>query len=240
VNEHIDDGPGYHPASTSEDVSFEAADGTTLKGTVYQPYEVKAGVVCLPMYGRTRETFNPIVDLLVQQGLVVLTLDPRGVGDSGSDADRKAVKGRETAVFKAQTQDVEAAYKLLHDKYGLGADAPTGLIGASIGAAVSVLYAADHPGLKALVLLSPGDYMGTRASSVAGRIKARVLLTTEDEGTAAPIRQALEAGGNAPEYYAHAVGDKDKPIKDHATNQFGKDYGVEDKLVEFLHSALGV
>lgn len=236
---HVANSAGTAPAAKSKDVTITAADGTSLNATVFAPEHPKAGVVCLPMYRATRETFNPIADPLVQQGFLLLALDPRGFGKSGSDAQRKDVANRKSAVFEAMTQDVEAAFKALHEDFGLADDAPTALIGASVGGTVAVLYAAAHPGLKALVLLSPGDYMGVKASGVAGGIKAKVLLTTEDAKTAAPIRAALEKAGNAPEYYTHAVADESVPINDHATNQFGKNYGVEDKLVSFLNAAVG-
>jgi dienelactone hydrolase len=219
----------------TRNVTITTDDDVTIHGTLYLPSgDIKGGVVCLPMYRRTRETFKPAADLLVKQGIAVLAIDPRGHGDSGTEEHALLVSERDTEVFRAMTGDVEAAVKALRERHGVG-DRPIGILGASAGAAVAVLFAAGRDDIAALALLSPGDYLGLEASRSAGDVNARVLITTEDTTTADPIYTALfGSGAGIPEYHQDSLKDARQRITHHGTDQLNKEYGIEEKLAEYF------
>jgi len=227
------------PRQLERNVSFTTGDGVKINATLHLPEgEVTGGVVCLPMYRRTRETFKPAVPSLVKQGIVVLAIDPRGHGESGTPEHAEAVLQRKAEVFQAMTADVAGAIRELRTRYGVGSK-PVGLLGASAGAAVAVLYAAEKRDVAAIALLSPGDYMGLDVSGQASNVRARVLITTEDTTTADPIYSALFGSGSGlPEYHQDSLKDARKRIAEHGTDQLNKEYGIEDKLAEFFARTL--
>jgi dienelactone hydrolase len=227
------------PSRAEQTITLTTEDGVELKGTLYRPEgRIRAAVVCLPMKGATRESFKPVARLLVQRGVVVLALDLRGHGDSGTAADAANVEQDDAEVFRAMQADVIEAVRALREGYGVGAD-PVGLLGAGTGAAVAALYAAGNEDIRGLALLSPGDFAGMRPSAQANNIKARVLITTEDENASDPIYTALfAAGAGIPEYHQDCLRDPTRRITHHGTDQFNKEYGIETRLADFFEHTL--
>lgn len=97
-------------------------------------------VVCVPGMGDTRATYRHLVPLLVAAGYRVATMDLRGHGDSDTTFDSyDDIAGAE-----------DVALLIRH----LGG--PATVVGNSMGAAIGVILAAEHPELVAgLALLGP-------------------------------------------------------------------------------------
>ncbi|MCC6464977.1 MAG: alpha/beta fold hydrolase [Planctomycetes bacterium] len=221
------------------EVGFATEDGCKVAGTLHLPVERPVGaVLCLHQYMSARESFDAVVPLLVSKSLAVLAIDLRGHGKSGTQQDSDKVQGRDPALFAAMAADVAGAVNLLRAEPGLK-DVPLGILGASVGSGLALQYAAQHEEVKALCLLSPGDYLGVPASESALKVHCRVLMTSEDAATADPVYTSLFRAGKVPEYLQEGVGEAARPIKHHGTDQFGQGYGIEEKLAEFFAAMKG-
>lgn len=221
------------------EVDFTTGDGCKVSGTLHLPAEKPLGaVLCLHQYMSARESFDAVAPLLVSRSLAVLAIDLRGHGKSGTQQDYDKAQHRDPALFAAMAADVAGAVNLLRAEPGLK-DVPLGIVGASVGAGLALQYAAGHEDVKALCLLSPGDYMGVPASESALKVQCRVLMTSEDAATADPVYTSLFRAGKVPEYLQESVGEGARPIKHHGTDQFGQGYGIEDKLADFFAGMKG-
>lgn len=230
-----DGGATVGPESPVQDVDLTTTDGVSLKGTVYRPEgPVRGGVLCLHMYMRDRTTFNALAPSLVERGFVVLAIDMRGHGQSGTREHMVQVEDRDPAVFHAMPADVEAGVKWLRKSGGVG-PGPLGIVGASVGCSVALHYAATRGNVRALVLLSPGEaYLGMDAVAPARRIKGTpVLMTTEDETQSKPVYEALRTADKDVEvrHATQGFAEDHAVFEHHGTEQFGQGYGVEEEIV---------
>lgn len=97
-------------------------------------------VVCVPGMGDTRATYRHLVGPLVEAGYRVATMDLRGHGDSDTTF--------ESYDDIAGAEDVALLIRHL--------DGPATIVGNSMGAAIGVIVAAEHPELvRGLALLGP-------------------------------------------------------------------------------------
>ena len=144
---------------------------TQYLGTI--PYEVAGEgplVLCIPGMADLRSTYRFLTPALVAAGYRVATIDLRGHGDSTADS-----------------TDTDTAY----DNPGNAADAaalithlggPAVVLGNSMGAAIGVLIAAEHPALvSGLMLVGPFVRNGKvpRAMKVLMRVlTSRPLVAT--------------------------------------------------------------
>src|SRR5207249_1163508 len=95
------------------------------------------------------------------RGFAVLSIDGRGFGESTKRVDRSTVSaGRTDADVKAMLGDVGAACEFLSKQQNVDAGR-VGIVGASYGSSLAIIYAADHQNVAAVALLSPGlNYFG--------------------------------------------------------------------------------
>ncbi len=141
-----------------EEVRFAADDGTPLYGWFLPAGPGRPGLVLCHGYQRAlEETFSLGCDLRVR-GFNVLLFDFRGCGRSG---------GRFTTIGYAEPRDALAAVRWLQGR--LGADAPIGLLGISMGGAVALTVAGQCPAVRAVVADSA---FATLSGAVAHRLRA--------------------------------------------------------------------
>jgi dienelactone hydrolase len=132
-------------------VTMTTSDNIVITGTLYSAGGSSApAVLCLHQWRSDRGAFAGLADILSAEGITVLAIDMRGNGDS-----RKKTDGSRVEPDRMAVADVAAAVAFLQKSHGVD---PTriGIVGASYGSSNALLYAADHPGIKALALLSPG------------------------------------------------------------------------------------
>jgi dienelactone hydrolase len=93
----------------------------------------------------------------------VLAIDLRGHGETvDAGGNRGAVDALTDADYKAMLKDIKAAHDWLVKQRGLETDR-VGIIGASIGANLGILYAATDRRVRTVVAMSPGlDYRGLK------------------------------------------------------------------------------
>lgn len=133
-----------------EEVRFTTADGVVITGTLYAAGDRAPAVLCLHQWRSDRGSFAALAKTLQGAGMTVLAIDLRGYGGSTRTARGGSVRPDRRAV-----EDVKAAMAFLraHPK----ADpSRIGIVGASYGSSNALIYAADDPGVRALVLISPG------------------------------------------------------------------------------------
>ena len=147
-------------AAPARRVTFRAEDGAMLNGAYYEPSRRPApGIVLLPMLRRTHADWDAAASQLSDAGFAVVALDYRGGDEIG-----------------AYALDVRAAKAFLRERPEVIGNS-LGIAGASIGANLAVLDAADDPGVLSIALLSPGiDYKGLRTDAAMKRFGARPAL----------------------------------------------------------------
>src|SRR3954468_12790151 len=133
-------------AATSRRITVRTDDGVTLAGTYFEASRRPApGVVLLPMLTRTHEDWASAGARLADAGYAVLAIDFR----NGGDADAASLE-----------LDVRAAKEFLRERPEVIPNS-FGLAGASIGANMAVIDAAEDPTVHSIALLSPGlEYRG--------------------------------------------------------------------------------
>jgi dienelactone hydrolase len=168
-------------AAAPRRVTFRAEDGGSASGAYYEPSRRPApGIVLLHMLRRSHADWDPAASQLSDAGFAVVALDYRG----GEDLRRYAI-------------DVKAAKAFLRERPEV-MPGSIGIAGASIGANLAVLDAADDPGVLSIALLSPGlDYRGLRTEAAMKKFGARPALlagSTKDPYTARSIRLLTTIG----------------------------------------------
>lgn len=148
----------------SMDVTIQTKDNISIAGT-YIPGSLPFGVVLLHMMPANKESYNSFAELLSQAGFHTLAIDFRGHGQSaGGDYTSFTDKEHQKYYF-----DLQAAIEYLHKQ---NPEMRIGIVGASIGANISIQYATEGP-LKFIVLLSPGvNYYGINAGELISKIPA--------------------------------------------------------------------
>ena len=168
-------------AAPGRRVTFRAEDGATLSGAYYEPSRRPApGIVLLHMLRRSHIDWDAAASQLSDAGFAVLALDFRSGEELG-----------------AYALDVRAAKAFLRERAEV-APGGIGIAGASIGANLAVLDAADDPGVTSVALLSPGiDYRGLRIEAAMKKLGARPALlagSTKDPYAARTIRHLTTIG----------------------------------------------
>lgn len=133
------------PDGSAREVTFQAADGTTLSGTLFGLGDKV--IVLSHMFPTEQTSWHTFAQAAAERGYLALTYDYRGYGATGGEKDIPLI-----------VDDTRAAYDFAVSQ---GATQVI-LIGASMGGTASIKVAATAPdGLAGLVVLSsPNEFMG--------------------------------------------------------------------------------
>lgn len=220
-------------------VRFATRDGVTLVGSYYPPARGPVpSILLLHMLARDRTDWNLLAAKLQAAGWAVLSLDLRGHGESRLQGG-KTLHWRDfsDADFNKMVLDVEAAQEYLKGlkEVDLGRMA---IVGASIGCNIALNYAADHPQVRALALLSPGlEYRGVlsepamRRYGASGR-SALIVASTDDPYSADSSKRlkSLAEARTALILY---------PGAGHGTRMLAKERDLEERILGWLKANLG-
>lgn len=145
------------PISMSERVTFETSDGVIIVGDYYKGPSGGSTALLLHMRPATRASWNDFASKLVANGFSALAIDLRGHGESNRTKDGRTLDYQKfsEAEEKQSIKDLEATTLWLEREHGIAGEELV-LVGASIGANLSLQYLAEHNEVPALVLLSPG------------------------------------------------------------------------------------
>jgi dienelactone hydrolase len=168
-------------AAAQRRVTFRSEDGATLSAAYYESSRRPApGIVLLHMQRRSHVDWDAAASQLADAGFAVVALDYR----SGDELGAYAIDVRAAKAFLRERPEVMSG--------------SIGLAGASIGANLAVLDAADDPGVLSIALLSPGlDYKGLRTEAAMKKYGARPALlagSTRDPYAARSIRHLTTIG----------------------------------------------
>ena len=206
-------------------VTLRTEDGVTLVGSYDEPARRPApGIVLVHMLTRTHEDWQPLISRLAGEGFAVLAIDLRGHSGSGG----------ERSDLTAMLLDVRAAEAFLGGRPEVIASS-LGIAGASIGANLAVLAAADDEAVRSVALLSPGlDYRGLRTEAAMkkyGPRPALLVASVNDAYAARSVRTLASIGPGKPETrMTGAAG--------HGTVLLSRDHELVSVLVDWFRRTL--
>jgi pimeloyl-ACP methyl ester carboxylesterase len=131
---------------SEEKISFTSSSGKTLAGTLHHPLdELSRGTVIL-CHGmdsnRNSEKLGYLGRALAIRGILTLRFDFAYVGQSSEKF--------EDITYSGEVDDLRAAYSFMRDRYA----GKIGVLGSSMGGTVALLFAAEEPGIAALVTIA--------------------------------------------------------------------------------------
>ena len=211
-------------AATGRAVALTAPDGTPLAAMLYEGApRPSPAVVLVHMLGRSKDEWGAVALRLQESGLTVLAVDLRGHGGSG---------GSRTSLT-AMTADVRAAVEWLTAQANVRPGA-IAIVGASLGASLSALAAADLATVRGIGLISPSlDYRGLRldpALNKLGRRPVWLVASTEDPYALRTVREMAVAEGSREQRLSAA--------RAHGTALFAADPDLTSALVDWLRRTL--
>lgn len=174
-------------ANASEEVSFTTSDNISIRATFSHPQgraQVPA-VILLHQLAGERHAWNTLAQKLVGNNYAVLAIDLRGHGDSTAFGEStRTYKDFTDADYGAMIRDVRAAAAYLRSRKDVNGDR-LALIGASIGANLSLQYAAEDMQVRTVVMLSPGlNYRSLKTLPYVESYDMRALFLVVAEGDA--------------------------------------------------------
>jgi alpha-beta hydrolase superfamily lysophospholipase len=174
--------PGQSRAA--QRVTLRTDDGVVLAATWYEPPSRGPAVILVHMLHRSRHDFDALASRLASEGIGALTVDLRGHGES---------QGTVGQDFAPMVADVKAARRFLTGRSDVSGK--IGYLGASLGANLVALAAADDPGISILALLSPSlEYRGLRIETAMRKYGARpvLMVVSDDDPYASRSARELE------------------------------------------------
>lgn len=219
-------------------VKFESAEKAEIVGTFYEsPKANSPAVLMLHQWQSNRKSYDELARRLQAKGFGVLAIDGRGFGESVKTTDGKTIApARDAETVKAMKADVDNAFQFLAKQKNVDA-ARIGIVGASYGSSLAIIYAAENKQVKAIALLSPGlNYFGNMPTESAvksfGSRPLLLVAAEDDKESADSVRKLKESGGN--EKYETQV----YPKGGHGTGLFAAKVGLEELLDQFLTKSL--
>ena len=170
-------------------VTVPVSDGTMLAAMFYEPASRPApAVVLVHMLGRSKDEWSVVAERLAEAGIASLAIDLRGHGRSAGDG----------SALPAMVGDVKAALDWLATQPAVRRDG-LGVVGASLGATLAALAAADAPWVRAIAMISPSvDYRGLRLdAAVMRKLGTRpvwMAASTEDPYALRSVKELTEDG----------------------------------------------
>jgi pimeloyl-ACP methyl ester carboxylesterase len=225
-------------------VGVEAEDGVLIVGDYYPPLrrsgEGAPMAILVHMEASSRSAWRPLVPQLHAVGFAVLAIDLRGYGESvepkGFNLAKKAAE-RDSRLHRAMYKDVAAAYLWLVRQKQVD-PARFALVGAGLGAAVALDYAARDKSVDAVVCLSPGaTYAGLDAVASIRKCDSRavLLLAAKGDGEAAELQRAAV---KATLRFVADAGSGDSTLP-RGTDLLGKSKDLGQTIAAFVERSVG-
>jgi dienelactone hydrolase len=231
--------------AAEQTVRIEAPDKAILVGTFFEADKPNSpGVLLLHQWQSDRHSYDDLAKRLRARGFNVLAIDGRGFGESTKTADGATIAAERTdAAVKAMLGDVGAAFDFLSKQKNVDPNR-VGIVGASYGSSLALIYATDNPKVAAVALLSPGlNYFGnmpTRPAVEKYGNRDLFVVASKGDTQSADAVEGLTIGTPRHGFMVLPVGSS------HGTEMFkyrDKTDGppvVEDALESFLMTRLGL
>lgn len=227
-------------SASAQTVTIDSPDGVKLVGSFYPAAQPNSpALLLLHQWQSDRHSYDDFAKQMQAKGFAVLSIDGRGFGESVKTADGKTVTaGRTDADVKAMLDDVGAAYDFLSKQPNVDPNR-VGIVGASYGSSLALIYAADHPNVAAVALLSPGlNYFGSMQTEPAvkkyGDRPLYLIASFDDKESFEAVERLNPIVGERAKY-----GQTIHPEKEagHGTSLL-KVGGVEE-LIDFFSKTIG-
>jgi pimeloyl-ACP methyl ester carboxylesterase len=162
-------------------LDLKASDGTPLKASYFAAAQPGPGVLLLHQINRDRKSWEGVAAQLATAGINTLTLDLRGIGESGG-----------TRSKDGWPKDVDTALQFLRSQPGVNRDV-LGIGGAGwLGVLYSVEGARRHPDeIKSLVLMS-GETLRDGLQFLHQATQLPELFVFSDEDEYPPTQDAMK------------------------------------------------
>ena len=225
---------GQQPLAGGKVVTFTTADGVELVGTYYAPTgrAISPAAILMPSYRSRRMRYRLLIPRLHDAGFAILTVDPRGQGDSVKPARLKLAERllrRDKQLMRDMYKDVEAAVEWVRKQPNVDPKRLV-LVGSSLTASVAFDYAGRHP-VNAVVGLSPRkSFAGLDAIKLLEKAKGTPVLlmgTQRDRDSCEQIASGFD------DVQVQILGGTTRA---HGTRMFGRVEGAEQILVDYLSS----
>jgi dienelactone hydrolase len=231
-----DQSPSQIPAPQT--IKFESAGRVEIVGTFYESTKANSpAVLLLHQWGSNRKTYDEFAKRLQKQGLGVMAIDGRGFGESVRTTDGQTVgtdRGDETV--KGMKADVDNAFQFLAKQKNVDA-VRIGIVGASYGSSLAMIYGAENKDVKAVALLSPGlNYFGNLPIEESVKNygdRPLLLVAADDDQNSAETVKKLKESTPDPKYEMQIY-----RKGGHGTGLFAANIGLEDLLEKFLTKSL--
>jgi len=179
-------GEKYLLTSDKVEIAYDYEEVPNEKGTA----------VLLHGLGSNLDEWYTFKRFMTRNGWSTLAIDLRGHGYSNYFGDEELDWRNFTDKgFLSSLRDVEAAVRFLGEKENVW------IIGASFGANLGLVYAAQEPRIDGMILLSPGfEYVGIESESVIEPYGSRpiMIVGAEDDPGAVSIGQILHDKAQGP------------------------------------------
>ncbi|OGS45090.1 MAG: hypothetical protein A2539_05835 [Elusimicrobia bacterium RIFOXYD2_FULL_34_15] len=167
---------------------FIASNGLIYFGKFVPPKSSdKLTFIMLHGLGSSKDEWFPFANKLAEKGYGYFTYDLRGHNESSKDKNGTEVSYKSFFNIGAGSQwelmvdDMNYAVKYLKHK-GIKKE-NIGIIGASVGANIALIYASRHKFIKKVVLLSPGlQYAGLYTADSMKNYNSRQILIAASPG----------------------------------------------------------
>jgi alpha-beta hydrolase superfamily lysophospholipase len=209
-------------ASAAQRVAFRTDDGITIAGVWYEPVSRGPAVILVHMLNRSHRDFDALALRLASEGIGALAIDLRGHGDSQGSPQN----------FPPMIADLKAARRFLATRADVSGK--IGILGASLGANLAALAAADDATVSSLALLSPSlEYRGLRIEPAMRKLGSRpvLMVVSDDDPYASRSARDLEKGSRGREVmHLSAAG--------HGTAMLERDSSLAGSLVDWFRRTL--
>ncbi|MBI5597891.1 MAG: alpha/beta fold hydrolase [Elusimicrobia bacterium] len=225
-----------------EAVEFQTSDGWTIVGRYSASKEEDQLTFILLHDGRGRlQNWYHFARKLAARGVGYLAIDMRGHGASIKAPPGKPASWREFIVTKRDNpyedirEDIAAAAKFLEEK-GVPAEA-VAIGGADLGASIGLKYAALHPEIAMVFVLSAGmSYRDIPTVNAVRAYKDRPILFVIGEDD----RKAVAETAILYQFAKQAVGEQNAALlqapKGHGTRILYYNKGVMDQVLDWIDS----
>ena len=214
----------------TERVSLKTSDGIDIVGNYRADGSSKKAAILLHMMPATKESWNVFEVELDHAGYASIAIDERGHGESTMNGtlDYKQFSEDEQ---QSKIHDVESAFEFLKAK-GF-AEKDIILVGASIGANLTIQFLADHASVPIGIALSPGlNYRGVKTDGFIQQFHdgQKIYLVASDDDD----RDSAESCRKLHELNLSQTILIEKQGIGHGTNMFAADPGLMQELIDLL------
>ena len=227
-------------------VTIDSPDGVKLLGSFYPVAQANSpALLLLHQWQSDRHSYDDFAKRESARGFAVLSIDGRGFGESTKKADGSTVTaGRSDEDVKAMLGDVDASVTFLKKQNNVDPKR-IGIVGASYGSSLAIMYASDHTDIPAVALLSPGlNYFGNMQTLPAlqkyGDRDLYVIASKSDRDSNEAAESFMKIGNTRYGFVILPVGGSHGTEMFKYRNTTDGPPVVEDALEFFLTTRLGL